>query len=618
MDTHRTAHGEEDRSARRRGGSLKGAAWAVGLLAVVAVAYLSTASPHIGAGDAPESAAGAMTWSVVHAPGYPLYVLLAGGFARVAPGGFDDGLNLFSAVTTLGTAALLLSTARRLGASRPAAAVATLGWALTASVWFSAGYAKHDALTALWWMLILGVVLSTPADGPSIRRCGGVGLLSGLSLGLGWAPIAAASPAVLWWARRRGASGRTLAMLGLGAIGGALIVALLVAAMTRAAPDTSWGGARDPAAILRLWSMQDFGFGSRLQGSSGPAGQTRADQSTLGDTANYLAVVARDMGPALAAMGVAGTVLWWRRRRPVGIVLTIAIVGNLAAVSFGLGATVWGFRSGIVHGGFLAPALSCLALASARAVDEAAKALSRRVPLAMAWLGIGLLLVGTSVVTHRAPATQLRSPVVRSYAEHVLDEVPRESIVVTGSASGAFPLQAEQAAGRRADVVVIMLDGLETSWYRRQLDARQDVLDGSMADLDPDEAVTSLLSHDGPVFLDHGAQVALARRTAYQPIGLVARVLPGTPGYRSPVAPGSVVDEVSEMARASGFATDPARNRWPNDELVQAFTHPMLLVAQDAINQERWDLARRALDAALELDPDRPVLVDALDQLPDP
>ena len=56
---------------------------------MAAVVYLTTFSSHVSLGDAPEAVAGVRSLGILHAPGYPTYVLAARAFGDVfgsAPG----------------------------------------------------------------------------------------------------------------------------------------------------------------------------------------------------------------------------------------------------------------------------------------------------------------------------------------------------------------------------------------------------------------------------------------------------------------------------------------------------------------------------------------------------
>src|SRR5690348_13740062 len=80
-----------------------------GIVGLVAAAlFATTFSSHVAFGDAPESVAGVRTLGVIHAPGYPSYVLVARLFGAVLPvGSWALRVNLFSVVCATLTIALV-------------------------------------------------------------------------------------------------------------------------------------------------------------------------------------------------------------------------------------------------------------------------------------------------------------------------------------------------------------------------------------------------------------------------------------------------------------------------------------------------------------------------------
>jgi hypothetical protein len=586
-------------------------------VAVVVLSLLATTGASVtGLGDAPEAFAGAQTGSVLHAPGYPIHAALGAVAIRVVPGLSDAMvLNALSGLATVVTAVLIVVGARRLGASAAAAAIVGAGWAATASVWFYAGYAKHDATTTLWCGALVVFVVSRvgAARRPAALDLVIAGAVVGLSLGVGWAPVLSGAGGLVWWLfPRRGEWARLGIAIG-AAVVGAGLVGVLVVAMTARSPETSWGGVDDAGSLVRLWTMEDFGLGRRVVEPDGRSNQVVRDGSLPSDLVGYVAVVGRDMGPALAVAGVAGLgVLWRRGRRDLVATLGLTMAGNIGAAAVVLSIEPWGFRSGIVQGGFVAPTLVAVAIAAAPAIDAVAgwarRWMTPWVPLGVA----AVLVVGTSVVTHRAPATQLREPAGRVYADQVLEDLPTGAVVLAGSASSSFPLLARQADGVRPDVAVVAIDGLGTGWYRDQIARRHPRLEPGD---DADGAMDAILAGDGPVFVDHVAQAALAERVGLRPIGVLAEVVDGTPGLMPAEDPMALVDLLDGQSAAAGMQTDPARTRWPNDDVAWAYARPLLVVARAAIDSGADDVARAALEVAAEIQPDRPIIDETLAQL---
>src|SRR5262249_3143967 len=112
--------------------------------------FVSTFSGHASMGDSPESIAGVRTLGILHAPGYPSYVLAAHAFGTLVPvGSWALRVNLFSLVCAALPCGTLFLVARLFGASRAGAVIGAGGLATTASFWLNAGFAKHYPWTAL-------------------------------------------------------------------------------------------------------------------------------------------------------------------------------------------------------------------------------------------------------------------------------------------------------------------------------------------------------------------------------------------------------------------------------------------------------------------------------------
>ena len=72
---------------------------AVAVVGVAACVFASAFSSHVALGDAPESVAGVKTLGILHAPGYPSYVVAAHVFGDVfRVGSWAFRVNVFSVV----------------------------------------------------------------------------------------------------------------------------------------------------------------------------------------------------------------------------------------------------------------------------------------------------------------------------------------------------------------------------------------------------------------------------------------------------------------------------------------------------------------------------------------
>lgn len=158
-----------------------------------------------------------------HPPGYPLYALLARLLALAGAEPFHAALWVAAAAGLL-AAVLLFRLAEELGASREAALVGALLWALTPSVWLHSVRPLSDAPAAAALFLAAERLLRTARE-PSHGRLLGAAVASALCFAVRPQVGLALLPAALWAAfrvlRARGGAGRVAlaALAGLAAAG---------------------------------------------------------------------------------------------------------------------------------------------------------------------------------------------------------------------------------------------------------------------------------------------------------------------------------------------------------------------------------------------------------------
>ncbi|MBI5291016.1 MAG: DUF2723 domain-containing protein [Chloroflexi bacterium] len=132
--------------------------YATGLTAVVAVLYLRTLAPTVGAADTFEFQVNALRLGISHGSGYPLYLIFAKLFSLLPVGGTAAfRINLSAAAFGVAAALAAYAVARTLQASRPAAWIAALSLALSIGLWSRAVeaevYTLHVALVGVILLL---------------------------------------------------------------------------------------------------------------------------------------------------------------------------------------------------------------------------------------------------------------------------------------------------------------------------------------------------------------------------------------------------------------------------------------------------------------------------------
>lgn len=183
-----------------------------GLFLALLGLYFFSSVPGLGTEDSAELAAGARLLTMVHAPGYPLYLLLGklfclpesdSRFQGLFPG---HGLVLFSVLTGAAAIALLfLFLSRRASTTSAAAGALTLGFAV--GFWKTATEIEVYSLQFLLFIALLAVVRAA-GEFPTPYRVRLLGLLLGISLAhhigvLIHIPALALYVAWHWKARRR-------------------------------------------------------------------------------------------------------------------------------------------------------------------------------------------------------------------------------------------------------------------------------------------------------------------------------------------------------------------------------------------------------------------------------
>jgi hypothetical protein len=137
--------------------------------------------------DSAELAAGAATLGIVHAPGYPLYTVVAHLFTRLPIGDVAFRVNLLSAVCLALTAPLVFSTLRRLQLPALIAAISTLTFVWSYYVW-DTGTAAEIYAPQLFTLALCGYGLIRLMQSPKQERTKWA-IISGLLFGVAIATV---------------------------------------------------------------------------------------------------------------------------------------------------------------------------------------------------------------------------------------------------------------------------------------------------------------------------------------------------------------------------------------------------------------------------------------------
>jgi hypothetical protein len=153
---------------------------AIGIFAFLI--YLRTLCPTVYTFDCGEITTAVANGGVMHPPGYPLYTMIGWLFVHLIPFGEPAWrLGLLSAIPAAIAAALLVPLGRRLGAQTQWAALGAVGFALSISLWQQATKVETYGLNALFVALILLLSVKLSQE-PAPRCLYLLSLIVGLSL----------------------------------------------------------------------------------------------------------------------------------------------------------------------------------------------------------------------------------------------------------------------------------------------------------------------------------------------------------------------------------------------------------------------------------------------------
>src|SRR5882672_8002472 len=131
------------------------------------VVYWRTLCPTIDVGDSTEFVTAAYCWGIPHAPGYPLYTLIAHLFTRIPWGQVAWRANLASAFLSCIAVVLFMRLLHKLTGNLAAAFAGALWMAFAEGFWSQALVAEVFALNGVLAVLILLITLThVPLERP--------------------------------------------------------------------------------------------------------------------------------------------------------------------------------------------------------------------------------------------------------------------------------------------------------------------------------------------------------------------------------------------------------------------------------------------------------------------
>ncbi|MEZ4268371.1 MAG: DUF2723 domain-containing protein [Myxococcota bacterium] len=587
------------------------------LFAGAATAYAATATPGAFWLDSSELAGAGVILGVPHAPGHPLYVILAHAAALIPIGTVGFRVAMLSALCAALAVALTHALVTELtDDDAPAwpATLAALAVALSQAVWLQAVRAEVYTLELALALGLLVYALRW-VNGPTPRHAG-VPLAAAFAVGLGagnhhlllafhlpaLALLLGADPGF-----RRNAI-RRLPVLVLAGLYGLAVYALLP---LRAAtgPLINYG---DPSSLARLVDMITARVFMRSV--------TAAHTPMLDNLSAALDMFILALGPALLVAAAAGLAVLSRRRPLAALALTLALLGNLATkVTMDLDPTNPDAAGYFEVGIAITATLSAVAFAAAA---RSRQPVARLGSALVAVLCLGLLLTDAALRLPRTDLSDYRTP--QSLDAALVHRVEPDALVLSSFFALHFNrLYQQSAEGVRPDILAVHQGFEDHVEGGRPLVERLRARDPRLAPVLDQFLATqafptqALMAHadQRPVYLEPTVALPVpADRLQYA--GGLFRVLP------SGVAPTPALDEqAADQALLLRLASPELRGQ---REARTTLSILWLQVAVVRLQQGVGAGARLALDLVEEFSPGLPQLAtlrpmaDALADAPGP
>jgi dolichyl-phosphate-mannose-protein mannosyltransferase len=435
-----------------------GAALALGILAL----YLATAARDLVYGDSPELTGAAVTLGVAHAPGYPIWTMVAHAFTLVPIDTVSFRVSAFSALAGTGAVVIVYATALRLSASAVASAAAAALLGLTPVVWSWSIVPEVFALHALLVAALVGLLVLWHQSGRAwsliaAAFVGGLGVAHQQTIVL----VAPAALLLMWVHRDTVVRGGLLWKSALAFVAGLLPYAYLpVAAAGR--PAWNYGDISSAGDLAAQILRTDLG-----------SGQLVSDRAFQGGSAlDRLVFYAQSFDVASAALVLLGALVLYRRDRV--LFWTAAVAAAITGPAFVLYANVD------------INAVPVLRTVLERFFISSHVVLAPIAALGLVWLGeqlapgarsqttagagavavvFGLVLAGTAF----ARIDQRENHDARHFAEDFLASVPKDKILLASGDAIIWPIgYLHRIEGARPDVTLLEAPLLTFSWYVRQ------------------------------------------------------------------------------------------------------------------------------------------------------
>ncbi|MEK7592115.1 MAG: DUF2723 domain-containing protein [Patescibacteria group bacterium] len=463
---------------------------------LIFIVYRLTASPTIGWIDSGVIAAAVKTLGIPNPPGFPAYLLIANLFTKIPFGSVVFRLQLLSELSAIGIALCVFVLVKKFASFYPAL-FAMIAAAFSYNIWQQANNVETYTVTnaAIFAILLSVIVLQERLSQAALSQKKfetvnsffliGIGLASGVTMGLNPTAAALAAPALvwIWYMRYHIASHKLVYMLSflaffVGIIG--IYSYLPIRATTH--PFVNWG---DPSTFERL---KNHLFGSGLNiyepatnSINGFTGQPIIFwQSFL----HYVHLAIFQFTPVLFPLVLLGSWTLFQKNRQVFFLLISLLLANMTGIIlyFGGNQESWMITSWVVMAVWMGMGVDFVLLSSRDrsdgvAISHKSEIASSKTPrndkLKIAVLALSLLplIFWYPILDHS------KQRFADDYAQILYRGVPQGSIIIGGGDFfNSLTAYTHEVTGERRDIIPITGNMFYIfPWYRENLRKNTDI-----------------------------------------------------------------------------------------------------------------------------------------------
>ncbi|MBI5003693.1 DUF2723 domain-containing protein [Candidatus Kaiserbacteria bacterium] len=392
------------------------------------------------------------TLGLAHSTGFPLYVLSAKLFTFVFPfGEFAFRLNIYSALLTALSVALLYVLILEMELSTVAAFLASSTFGLGFSIWRNAGQARIYPLALLFVILLAFIFVRWQKD-KHIRYLYWYVLVWGISFGTHLLVLTMIWPLLIMLWQKRDYLRTHVTVLGKAALLFFLpfVQYIYIPIANARHMTTSWGDTGGLMGFLYYITQRQYVYKMIARDWTGIA----LFFKQMGG------VIFSELGAILFMIGIGGLIYFYKENKPLCSALVLASLSNIV-IMFSYG------NEGDI--GFLYRYLFIVHLTVAIGIAYSVTALGRVRNAKWFLVAFLILLIFIELRTNYARNNLRANFIVSDIAQNILETVGPNSILFTTLDAPHGAITYLQSERYRTDVIAVISDQLGFDWYVKDL-----------------------------------------------------------------------------------------------------------------------------------------------------